>query len=454
MLEALLVIAAVLLISATWPVTRRLWTFNLTAARFALLWLVERTGIRGLYRRFQGKPPQPLTNARLLRRFCEDMGPTFIKLGQIIASSAGMFPKEYVAEFTKCLDRVKPFSFEEAQQILQEELGERRQALGSMEEKPIASASIAQVHGARLDDGTEVVVKVQRPGIQKLIAADIQIMRWVAQIVVRLRRSSRSANPVGVIEDFAATLAEELDFRREAENLTRFNEIMRELGYADIRAPVPQWELSTRRVLVMERFRGVRVDQVEEIRERGIDAEGALVKGLRAWFQTVIFHGFFHGDVHAGNLLLLEDGSIGFLDFGIVGRFDERQRWLVTDYMVSFVTGDYKKLAQVLVSMGGAPPDLDMDSLSAGLERAYGPLLKMSFAQIDPGEIIPRINEVANQHKLVLPREFVLILKQFLYFDRYARLLAPNLNIFTDPRLLMSLAGDIGRARSARGAHP
>jgi predicted unusual protein kinase regulating ubiquinone biosynthesis (AarF/ABC1/UbiB family) len=171
---------------------------------------------------------------------------------------------------------------------------------------------------------------------------------------------------------------------------------------------------------------------------------------MRAWFQSVLLYGFFHGDVHAGNLMFLPDGQVGFLDFGIVGRFDERQREMVTDYVVAFASGDYKRLAQVISAMGGAAPGTDLDAFAADLRETYAPLLGMSFGSIRYAELIPQIHRVAIKHNLRMPKEFVLITKQMLYFDRYAKLLAPNLNIFTDPRLVMSLMSDIERARAKR----
>jgi predicted unusual protein kinase regulating ubiquinone biosynthesis (AarF/ABC1/UbiB family) len=169
---------------------------------------------------------------------------------------------------------------------------------------------------------------------------------------------------------------------------------------------------------------------------------------MRAWFQCVIFYGFFHGDVHAGNLMLLDDGDIGFLDFGIVGRFDAEQRRLVTDYVIAFTTGDYRKLADTVVAMGGVADGTDLDAFAASLEKTYEPLRKLSFGEINYAEMIPKIYEVAREHGMSMPREFVLITKQMLYFDRYAKLLAPDLNIFTDPRLVMSLLADIQKARA------
>src|SRR5919107_3709370 len=195
------------------------------------------------------------------------MGPTFIKFGQIIASSAGMFPDAYVKEFQKVLDRVKPFAFADVRRTLDEELGAEKAAhLIDIDPKQLASASIAQVHTARLRDGTPVVIKVQRPGIIARCMADMRIMRRLAGWVQRFKKNADLANPVGVVDDFTKTLTEELDFRKEAENLDRFNEIMRELGHGNIRAPVPHHEYTTRKIRVMERFNGVRVDSFDEIK--------------------------------------------------------------------------------------------------------------------------------------------------------------------------------------------
>jgi len=267
--------------------------------------------------------------------------------------------------------------------------------------------------------------------------------------LAKLFQSVAVANPVGIVEDFAETLKEEMDFRTEAKNLDRFNEIMAELGHTTIRAPVPHWAYTTRRVLVMERFFGVRVDEVEAIAERAIDAESMLVAGLRAWFQSVIFYGFFHGDVHAGNLMLLDNGDIGFLDFGIVGRFSDRQRRLVTDYLIAFAMGDYRTLGKVIVDMGGAAENLDMTAFVDDLKVTYSPIRELSFGDLNYSELIPKIQEVAKKHHMTMPKEFVLITKQLLYFDRYAKLLAPTLNVFTDIRLLTSLMMDIQKARTA-----
>jgi len=448
-------LAVWLVITLALPVPRRIWAFSLITAKYFWLWLFDLLRLRWLWFAITGRSSkyQRLRRPVLLRMMCEDLGPTFIKFGQIIASSAGMFPDEYTKEFQKVLDRVKPFGFEDVHRTLEEELGAEKAAhLVDIDRKQLASASIAQVHTAKLRDGTPVVIKVQRPGIIARCMADMRIMRRIAGWVQRFKKNAELANPVGIVDDFTRTLSEELDFRKEAENLDRFNEIMRELGYKHIHAPVPHHEYTTRKVLVMEKFIGLRVDRFDEIKARGIDGETKLIDGLRAWFQCVVFYGFFHGDVHAGNLMLLDDDTIGFLDFGIVGRFDERERWLVTDYMIAFSTGNYKRLAEIICEMAGKPDDLDMDSFIKDLSDTYSPLLKMSFAEVNYASFIPGIQRTATRHKMKMPNEFILITKQLLYFDRYAKSLAPKLNVFTDPRLVLGMMSYIQKARAQADA--
>lgn len=449
-------VALLLVLSVALPVPRRIWAFAIYGVKYTALWLADLTGLRrlGLMLTGRGAKYQRLTRPVLVRMWCEDMGPTFIKFGQIVASSAGMFPDAYVAEFQKVLDRVKPFPFEAVQRTLDEELGaERAGHLVDIAPRQLASASIAQVHTAKLRDGTPVVIKVQRPGIVARCMADMRLMRTVARIISRLKKGAELANPVGVVDDFTKTLSEELDFRKEAANLDRFNEIMRELGHPNIHAPVPHHEYTTRKVLVMERFMGLRVDAFDEIKRRGLDGENMLVAGLRAWFQCVVFYGFFHGDVHAGNLMLLDDGTIGFLDFGIVGRFADRERILVTDYMIAFATGNYRRLGEIICEMAGRPPGLDFDAFVHDLGETYRPLLTLSFGEVNYAEFVPGIQRTATRHQVRMPNEFILITKQLLYFDRYAKALAPKLNIFTDPRLVLGMMQDIQKARMQADAH-
>src|SRR5262245_690575 len=212
-------VAVLLVLSVSLPVPRRVWAFGIYSVKYGLLWLADLTRLRKLWLAATGRGAkyQRLTRPMLIRMWCEDMGPTFIKFGQIVASSAGMFPDAYVKEFQKVLDRVKPFPFEAVQRTLDEELGAERAAhLVDIAPRQLASASIAQVHAAKLRDGTPVVIKVQRPGIIARCMADMRLMRVLARILARMKKNVEHANPAGVVDDFTKTLPEELDVCREA----------------------------------------------------------------------------------------------------------------------------------------------------------------------------------------------------------------------------------------------
>jgi predicted unusual protein kinase regulating ubiquinone biosynthesis (AarF/ABC1/UbiB family) len=416
----------------------------------------------------------------LVREAFEDLGPTYIKLGQLVASSQGLFPEPYCQEFRKCLDRVRPFGFADVERILRAELERDPQAVfDSIDPMPLASASIAQVHAARLRDGRDVVIKVQRPHIREIVDADLRVLRLGARAFALLPHGGL-ANPVGVVEDFEANIRAELDFRLEADNMEEFNRIMAAQGQARVAAPRAMRDLSSRRVLVMERFFGRRVDDLDPVRAphdraaagaRGgvtnaetrvaapeadrssAEIEERLLLGMRAWFQCMILHGFFHGDVHAGNLMALDDGRVGFLDFGIVGRFSPERRRQVTEYLLALATGDFHRLADIMVRMGSIDrAGVDLERLSNDLAAAYEPLLGNALSPAKYADIIPTILRKGIEHGMRMPRDFVLVVKQMLYFDRYAKLLAPNLNVFRDPRIVSGLMEDIAAAAAAPGS--
>lgn len=416
--------------------------FGFAAATWFILGtaLFQRLGLRRLYWALfrAGQPYQPLTRAELWRLYFERLGSTFIKFGQIIASSPGLFPRDLSEEFKKCLDRVPAFSTNEVKRILSEEFGRPwQQVYAEFEDTPIAAASIAQVHGAVLPDGETVVVKVQRPGIANRIDADMWYLRLGAKIAERFSVRARLSNLTGIVNDFEKTLHEELDFRTEAANMVEFNEIMQRHGVDEVVAPTPNRELTTMRVLTMERFHGFKADDVEAARAHGIDAEYYLRVGMRAWNLSLLLYGFFHGDVHAGNLMFLpEEKKVGFLDFGIIGRFDDTQRQQVMRYILAFTALDFEEVARILVEMGSVSDGVELAAFGADLRSVYEPLFSASLGDIQYGAILPQITQYSLKYGVHLPQEFVLILKQLLYFDRYAKLAAPDLNVFSDIYLI------------------
>ncbi len=431
---AVVVGAASIVVAARSPLGRRLAVTAAVGVRSAFAWLGGR--VRG--KRDHGPA--------IVRRAFEDLGPTYVKLGQLIASSDGLFPAAYSKEFQACLDRVRPIPLAAAMAVLEEELGcDPKTVFASITPEPLASASIAQVHAATLKDGSDVVVKIQRPGIGQQIATDLQILRGIARLVAMVPDGAL-ASPEAIVSDFAENLAEELDFIAEAANMDEFNRIMGEHHHDEVAAPRVHHALTTKRVLVMERFYGHRVDDAAQHAAAGADPEEKLLLGLRAWFTCMIHHGFFHGDVHAGNLMALRDGRIGFLDFGVVGRFPLARRQQVADYLLAFASADFRALADVMLAMGTTPDGLDLDALARDLGDAFRPLLAA------PGgpkyaDLLPVMTHVGLTHRLRLPRELVLVTKQMIYFDRYSKVLAPKLNVFQDPRVITAVAVDLVCAR-------
>lgn len=390
-----------------------------------------------------------------LRLAFERLGPTYIKLGQLIASSSGLFPPRYCREFQRCLDRVppEPWSIVEAT-LLRNFRRDPKSLFASIEPTPLASASIAQVYGAtRGDEGqapTDLVIKIQRSGLSALVSADVGMLGFAADLLQQLPRI-RYANPRGIVQQFQHSIFEELDFRGEAQRMDEFNTIMQALGRTDVCAPRPVWSLTTHEVLVMERLRGVRVDDLAGIAARGLtpeQAESKLIDGMHAWFQCLIRFGFFHGDVHAGNLLLLDDGRIGFLDFGIIGRLSIERRRQVAAYLLAFSTRDFETVARTMAQMGAVSAKesaSDWRAFATDLEVAYAPFLSGTLSGIDYSEVLGKMIRVSRRHGTRLPDDFILILRQLLYFDRYARLLAPSLNLFADPRLLLTIGSELSQ---------
>lgn len=427
MLWVLAVLLGLALLAVAVPVTRR---------AIVLCLVFSRRLVPVIGRKLHLVSPT-YTTARAIRLAFEDLGPAYIKFGQMIASSPTAFSKATTEEFARCLDSVRPIALGRVRRILREDLGEQADAaFAEIEEAPLASASIAQVHAGVLRGGTPVVIKVQRPGIRGRIEQDLALMGTVARIAMAVSPLLRRANLLGIVADFRRTIREELNFVLEADNITAFNELLEREGLLHVaRAPAVHRELTTARVLTMERFFGVRIDDKQGVEQRVADVVDMLRATSEVFWTCVFLGGFFHGDIHAGNIMVLDDGRLGYLDFGIFGRFSDEHRAALADWVGAMVSGNGEQMARSIRDMGAVGDGVAWGAFVADVTEAFLPLRAL---RVDKPEMLeqffPKLLVMARKHDLHLPSQFVLILKQLTYFGRYVMLHAPGYNENIDPK--------------------
>jgi predicted unusual protein kinase regulating ubiquinone biosynthesis (AarF/ABC1/UbiB family) len=309
--------------------------------------------------------------------------------------------------------------------------------------RPLASASIGQVHAATLRGGEEAAVKIQRPGIRARLEGDLRILHRIARILERRSMAWRMANPVAVVEDFASSLTDELNFVVAGQSAERFAANLRSSGkHPDVRVPAVHWDLTTPRVMTMERIRGHSLDDLQQLRAAGWDLAEALKKGVRAWVEAVFEHGFFHGDVHAGNLMVDDRGNVVMLDFGIVGRLQPATRDALRLALPALMfSDDYGSVASTLFELEGPADPAAVGRAAADMARIIKPLMQKPLGEISYGEVLVDVVRIGTRHHVRLPRQLVLVAKQLLYFERYAKKMAPGWNVLADPEVLASVTG-------------
>ncbi len=371
--------------------------------------------------------------SRRLREAAEELGPTFIKLGQIISSGEGIFPGPLVEEFKKCRDQVPAEPFTVVRRVIEEELG---RPLGTVfaeiDERPLAAASIAQVHRARLLDGTEVVVKVQRPTVAEFVHRDLAVLSWIAPFLIGRIPVASLANPPALVELFAETVAEELDFRLEAENMLDVARVLVELGQRGYVIPRPHPELVTRRILVMERLDGFRFDDVAGINDAGIDTHAVVRTGMIAFMEGCLIHGVFHGDLHGGNLFVMADGRTALLDFGITGRLDQKQRHAFLRLVIGATMNDVRGQLAALCDLGALPYDADLDEVIRELGLDGPPIDPTKLTQDELVAELQRIMKALLAFGARLPKELMLYGKNMVFLDGAIATLAPDLDLFAE----------------------
>ncbi|MFC3242134.1 ABC1 kinase family protein [Gordonia humi] len=401
-----------------------------------------------------GSLPGPADVAHEVRRTFEHLGPTYVKLGQLIASSPGVFGPVMAGEFESLLDRVRPADFAELRAIVVDELGAPpEEVFATFDETPIASASIAQVHTATLHTGEEVVVKIQRPGIAERLAPDVAILERVAGLL-EVSEYGRMLSARHVVEDFADGLDAELDFRNEAATMAEWFACLQPGPFGDrVRVPHVYDEFTTQRVMTMERIYATRIDDVAAVRAAGHDGE-ALCRNLLLSLLDSAFHGgLFHGDLHAGNVMVDDDGKLVLIDFGIVGRFDARTRRILRQLVVDLIVKqDYDSAGRAIFLLGAVHNPGSTARGAEDLKKVTVPLSTTELGSMSYTDLGRQLAAVAKAHDARLPRELVLVGKQLLYVEKYMKLLAPRWKAISDREIYGYMAGILKEAERDRRA--
>jgi len=363
-----------------------------------------------------------------------ELGPSFIKLAQILSSRPDLITKQYADEFKKLQDRVPPFSSDEAKQIIEQDIAKPiDQVFSRFDAAPIAAASIAQVHYATLIDGTEVVVKVQRPRIREQIETDVSILSFIAGLMEKYFPESAFFNPTGIVEEFTRTVRKELDFLEEARNCARFKRNFEQ--DTDIHIPEVFTQYSTDKIIVMERIDGVRLDDIEGITRLGLDRVKLAKIGVNAYFKQILEDGFFHGDPHAGNIFAMQTGQIAFMDFGIVGRVSPELRETMANTFLALIQKNFDSLIDQYIELGLIPEHVDLDvfrkEFRADLAEFFEPLYGLSIKEINFAEYLDTVTHLAIKHNMKIPSDLLLINKAMLILENIGRELDPDFDFIS-----------------------
>ncbi|MEM4255282.1 MAG: AarF/UbiB family protein [Candidatus Norongarragalinales archaeon] len=370
-------------------------------------------------------PPRQKTPVGIrLRRALEDLGPTFVKLGQLLATRTDFFPPDVIRELEKLVDEVNPVSFATVKSVLREEYGDYSKIFKHIEEKPLASASIAQVHKATLHNGKRVVIKVQRPNITVKIESDLQVLLDLAGFLESNFPESRFYTPTEIVQDFAKNLRRELDFLHEMRNAIKFRKNFE--GDGEVYAPLVYPEYCTRRVLVEEHIEGVKLLQIQpyplQRRKKIVEA------GARSLVKQVLVHGFFQADPHYGNIIVMKNDGIGVVDFGMMGFIDSKTRETTTDFFISLIEKDTEKLVDYFMGVGALPKDADVSAFREDLGEVIEQYYNVPISQMHLDEVIRDLTDIVREYKVRMHPKSMLLMRMLVTLEGIGRKLYPQFN--------------------------
>jgi len=377
-----------------------------------------------------------LSSPERLRLVFEELGPTFIKLGQLLSTRPDLIPADFLDELSKLQDDIPPFSIEEVRTIFEEELGDAPEEIFHyFDVEPLAAASIGQVHRARMDDGTEVVIKLQRPGIENVIAVDLEILAHIAELMEQYLEEVQGHQPMAIVHEFARSLSREIDFSIELANIQRFARQFE--GNPTIHVPEVYPELSTDRVLVMEYVVGIKSSRSDTLREQGYDLPLIAERGANLVMEQIFVHGFFHADPHPGNIFILPDNVICFIDFGQMGRLSLKDREDFTDLVLDLVAGNEQKIVHGVLKVTVQLGEVDRDRLAQDLGNLMDMYLYRPLADLEAGKILQDLLDLVSRHKLSFKPSLYLMMKALSTVEGVGLMLDPKLELIRLARPFM-----------------
>ncbi len=367
-----------------------------------------------------------------LRMLCEKLGPTFIKLGQILSGRPDLIPADIVDELKHLQDDVSPISILEIQPVIEQSLGRKlNECFSSFDTEPMATASIAQVHSARTLEGDDVVVKVIKPNVSKLITQDLEILELIANLIEKYIPEVKVFRPKAIVREFKRSLLAETDFEREYYNIKNYRENFSDSDFLYI--PKPYLDLSTKEVLTMERIRGIKLSHLSEIKEMGLDTREILAKGMDAFYKSIMIDGLFHGDPHGGNIFILPDGRMALVDFGAVGYLSDSSKRAVISMFLALLAQDYDWLVQEYVQLSpasqGTRTSKTMDALSDEIYNLFSPYHGRPLRAIPSGKLLMDASSIALKHQVVLPADLIMVFRSIMTLEGLAREMDPDFDL-------------------------